>query len=332
MTWTTVQRGVAAAAIALVTSISTALANQWTNYNEPLVNMQNVLDPSNHMYDAYGSWYDDGTGMKFHGTNTPPGQAHPTNPPGHGYIPSGSPLLYQYDTSFLDNAPSAALGIVNDAFSLWDSAVNGTQGTRSDDVNLGFDWRRAAIGETPQIIISWQDAAPASCGSVACVFSPNSPNYATPTLTLIFYTKVGSTLSNFDLDLGTIPPDPGPGLPSKWPHQYDLLSTALHELGHVAGLDDLYNLYGNYGGFTPMGFPGSTMGTSCRFGKDASGNCISDPNNLLNAWNPYNRTINLGSLQGVIDLYSVPEPSMFLLLLIGFFVSVIGNVSSRRCT
>ena len=325
---TAIRRAIIATAFVFIGSATEA--NQWTNYNEPSVNMQNVLDPSNHMYDAYGSWYDDGTGMKFHGTNVPSGNPHPTNPPGHGFIPPESPILYQYDASFLAAAPAPALGIINDAFGLWDGAVNGTQGIRGEDTTLGFDWRRAAIGETPQIIISWQDDGAADCGSVACVFFPNSPSFATSSLHLVFYNRLGSTLSNFDLDLSTVAPDPGPGAASLWPHTYDLLSTALHELGHLAGLDDLYNLYGTYaGGYKPQGFPGSTMGTPCRFGEDSIGNCRPDPFNLLNAWNPYNRTVDLGSLQGAIDLYTVPEPSTLIFVVFGLVGLAIGRRTTR---
>jgi hypothetical protein len=51
------------------------------------------------------------------------------------------------------------------------------------------------------------------------------------------------------------------------------------------------------------------MGTPCVFGQDAAHACIADPANQGNAYNPYHRSLDLGSVQGVIDLYTVPEPS-----------------------
>jgi hypothetical protein len=64
---TSVLRWLVVAAFLFVTSplYAAPLYHQWDNFNEP-VNMQNVLDPTNQKFDAKGSWYDDGTGMKFH--------------------------------------------------------------------------------------------------------------------------------------------------------------------------------------------------------------------------------------------------------------------------
>ena len=310
------------AAIAVSASLPNAFGNQWDNFNEPGVEMDNVLTPNNLMYDGWGSWYNDGAGLMFHGTNTLAGQDHPTNPPGHGYIAPGQSILYQYDQSFLNNAPSAALGIINGAFSLWDSQVNGTAGIRNPEATLGFDWARAPLGEPFQIEIDWEHQAGTAAAWVAGY--PNQASFSIPTLRLTFVdqywsTGLGSWVdTNFDLDMTTIPPDPGPS--GQWPHPYDLFTTALHELGHLAGLDDLYNLVGTYDGNPLLGFPDSTMGTLCQFGKNSDGSCIHDAANMANSLYPYRRSVDSGSLQGVLDLYTVPEPGSVWLTLFALFL------------
>ncbi|MBL8312772.1 MAG: hypothetical protein JNK55_03400 [Rubrivivax sp.] len=301
---------------------------QWFNYNQPGLAMDNVLTPDNHDYDAWGSWWDDGSGYRFHGTQIQAGRDHPDSPAGHGYIKPGTTLLYGYDISFVTNAPFRAIAVVDEAFALWNATINGTDGVRNDEALLGFNWRRARPDEKLQIEISWRPQADErECRTMAaCVAGyPPLDSFSVPKLQLVFnetywnpkaHAGAGAWVnSNFDVDTAQVPPSPGAG--GQWDHPFDLLSTALHELGHVAGLDDLYNLYEDYDGYHPKGFPGSIMGTSCTFGKDGFGTCLHDPMGLVHDANPYRRFVDLGSLQGVLDLYSIaiPEPGTFVLVL-----------------
>lgn len=307
-------------------------ATQWHNYNQPGVVMDDVLSPTNRMYDGWGSWYDDGTGMKFHGTAITAGNNHPTDPPGHGFINPSGPILYQYESSFFNNAPAGAKDIIENAFDMWEQEVSGTVGVvRNPYATLGFGWAPADVGDAFQIEIDWQHQAGTAAGWVDGY--PNNASFAIPTLHLTFVDEYwsnaagGWVATNFDFDTGMVPPDPGPL--GDWPHPYDFFSTALHELGHLAGLDDLYNLDGTYGGYEPKAFPGSTMGTPCVFGQNAAHACVADPANLVNAYNPYHRLIDLGSIQGVIDLYTVPEPASLGLAMLALLV-LFWIVESKR--
>ncbi len=309
---------------------------QWFNYNQPGLPMDNVLAPDNHAYDAWGSWWDDGSGYRFHGTQVQAGRDHPNSPAGHGYIAPGTTLKYGYDKAFVTKAPFRAVAIVDEAFKLWNTAINGTDGERNDEALLGFNWRRARPDETLQIEITWRDRADErECRTMAaCVTGyPPLDSFSVPKLQLVFNDSYWSSSagnwvpSNFDLDITQVPPNPGAG--GRWDHPYDLLSTALHELGHLAGLDDLYNLYEDYDGYHPKGFPGSIMGTSCMYGKDGFGACLHDPMGYTNDTNPYRRFVDLDSLQGVLDLYSIaiPEPGSFVLVLVA---CVAGTLTGRQ--
>lgn len=303
---------------------------QWFNYNQPDVPMDNVLAPDNHAYDAWGSWWDDGTGYRFHGTQILAGRDHPNGPAGHGFIKPGTALRYGYDESFVKNAPFRAIAVVDEAFGLWNTTVNGSDGERNDEALLGFNWRRARPDETLQIEISWRPRADErECRTMAaCVTGyPPMDSFSVPRLQLVFNETYWSASagdwvkSNFDIDMSQVPPNPGAG--GQWGHPFDLFSTALHELGHLAGLDDLYNLYEDYGGYHPKAFPGSIMGTSCAFGKDGFGACLHDPMGVVHDLNPYRRFIDTDSLQGVLDLYAIAiaEPGTLALVIVAWLAA-----------
>ena len=184
--------------------------------------MDNVLTPDNHDYDAWGSWWDDGSGYRFHGTQIQAGRDHPDSPAGHGYIKPGTTLLYGYDISFVTNAPFRAIAVVDEAFALWNATINGTDGVRNDEALLGFNWRRARPDEKLQIEISWRPQADErECRTMAaCVAGyPPLDSFSVPKLQLVFnetywnpkaHAGAGAWVnSNFDVDTAQVPPSPG---------------------------------------------------------------------------------------------------------------------------
>ncbi len=308
------------------------------NHNEN-VNLENVLDPSNGMYDAYGSWFDDGSGMKFYYYTRGPGivDAGKDDPDyiGHGYILKNNPVLYQYQPSFLDYAPAVALGLVNSTFDYWESEINGTKGYRNPTTMLGFSWNRAPIGQTPYINIYWYPQW--GNGSYTDTngngrWDPGEP----------FSESYTDSNGNGRYDPGeTFADQDGDNLydsenkgrawvnPASYPKlkfvegwynngtwtdyfsdfgvtgTFDFYSTAIHEVGHLVGLDDLYNL--------PGGFPQSIMGDL-----------------HVNPDTTKSRTIDTGSIQGGIDLYSIPIPEPSTLLLLGSGLAGIIGFGRKR--
>ncbi len=310
------------------------------NHNQA-VNIENVLNPSNRMYDGYGSWFDDGSGMKFHWTNSPAGNNDPDFF-GHGYIRPDKPINYQYGPTFNDYAPTGAFGIINSAFDLWESEINGTQGFRNPLTKIGFAWDFAQPGDAAQIVIDWLPQSPGEAfvdldddgrWDIGESFTDSdsdslydsdtaAPAWVTPaafpTLNFVdgWFTDGVWNATNFYLG--------GEELAGV---EYDLLSTSIHELGHLLGLDDLYNLYD--GAADPFNaFPGSVMGTNWTGGKDSTGTGEG-------VWDPYKRNIDLGSIQGGIDLYSIPipEPQSLALLLLGMGLMMLSrsNRTDMHC-
>lgn len=285
------------------------------NHNDK-VNIENIFDPTNHMYDAYGSWFNDGTGFKFHWTYNPPG----TNDPdyiGHGFVPSPISILWKYDPTFLDQAPAPAKGLLGSAFQMWQDEILGTRGYRNPKCMIGFSWREGSYAEMRDINVRWLRRGqapgepftdqPDGKGSYNGWWDPGEPftdqpdennvsnglydSYTqapawvtpadSPTLTFVegYYKESNWVATNYYFGNDT-----PPGMPD---NTFDFFTTSLHELGHSIGLDDLYNLDSGY-----SGFPASIMGTAWTNG----------------VRNPYKRQIDLGSLQGAIDLYSIPIP------------------------
>lgn len=275
-------------------------------------NMENIYQQPIWLYDAYGSWYipEGSDTMSFHFSKVLSGQDHGDGVNfGHGYIPSSRPVVYQFGASFLDNSPTAALADVNAGFSLWDTAINtDSRPYRKPETYLGFDWRRATLGETADIAVNWwyQDWRSAKSDQFTDKNDNGRYDAGVDTIT-VDHDGDGEfdTERNFAWVLPRAQPvveffqgywvddifydndwffggtdTPGEG-------QRDFLTTVLHECGHLVGLDDLYNLEEG------DGFEDSLMGYGA-----------------LGVM----RTIDSGSVQGGVDLYtiSIPEPSSLI--------------------
>lgn len=286
------------------------------NHNEN-VNLENVFDPTNGMFDAYASWFDDGTGMKFHPEGGDPGQNDPDYL-GHGYIPADNPVLYQYAGNFLEYAPGAALGIVNGAFDFWESEINGTRGYRNPSAMIGFSWGRAPLGQSYNVSIQWYPQW--NTGSE--YYEDDNKNGRWDAGEYFRDADSDNLYDSVDKGRAWVTPAAAPILyfvegwyeDGVWMPYFadfdatgvsDFAATVIHEAGHLVGLDDLYDLPGQY--------PNSTMG-------------------LLHV-NPdvtKSRTIDIGSLQGGIDLYSIPVPEPSTLLLLGLGIGGVGFVARRK--
>ncbi len=307
-------------------ALAVPMGTQWTNFNQPGVDMTNIKNQRPYQYDAYGSWWDDGTGMKFYYSSASAGENHLDNRPGHGFIPETEPLLYHFDQSFLSKASYSATLRVMEAFDLWELEINGTFGTRKPGLSLGFSWDWVPSTSPAQINISWAER-----GAYPAWVVPHTGGGDTSQLDLTFVSNYCQKKINSD---GTCPDAAwvatnfydGTDTPvfdsSGNKIVYDMFSTAIHELGHLIGLDDLYSIYD----FEFNGFPGYVMGTPYASGVDMNGRPFDE-----NTWNPYyGRVIDFGSLQGAIDLYTVEVPPTFLTLLLGVLLLAAARVCHGR--
>jgi hypothetical protein len=93
------------------------------------------------------------------------------------------------------------------------------------------------------------------------------------------------------------------GAPLPGAGQRDFYTVVLHEVGHLVGLDDLYNLG------IEAGFPNSIMGLG------AAG-VMRDP--------------DLGSIQGGVDLYTISVPTPGAVMLGAMGLGMVGWMKRRK--
>ena len=299
-------------------------------------NMENIRKQPIKQYDAYGSWYflenQSPSSMDFHYSSTDSGMDHKDSIHfGHGFIPSVRPIIYEYV-----NVPSNQIDIIDMAFKEWNTQINKNPSVfRKPGTIVGFNWKQKTDELLSDIKVFWKDVKNTQLGAF---FTPSTQEItfdSTPELFKFpeYWSDINGN-SIFDPMIDSFVDNNGNGmfdaninLKIDWHlpitgqvdiYNYDLYTTALHEIGHAVGLDELYNLCAKGPGLTGLGCtsePGDALG---RFPDSLMGSgtwpywlqdyVVTGMPALVGPRQLPMRRIDLGSVQGGVDLYTIPVP------------------------
>ncbi len=299
-------------------------------------NMENIRKQPIKQYDAYGSWYflenQSPGAMDFH--YSPPvdanndgeitgeelitaGKDHPDAIHfGHGFIPSVRPIIYEYV-----NVPSNQIDVIDQAFQEWNTQINTNPSVfRKPGTVVGFNWKQKSNEMFSDIKVFWEnlttdegeagaffnpatkeikfDSEPELFNKSEYWFDNNGNSMFDPMVdTFVDNNSNGMFDANIDLKLGWHLPVAG----QVDIYNYDLYTTALHEIAHAVGLDDLYNLI-------DLGrFPDSLMGSG-GWEYWLQDYIITGMPAPIGPRQLPMRRIDVGSIQGGVDLYTIPVP------------------------
>ena len=295
--------------------------------------------------------------MDFHSSGTPSGRDHADAIHfGHGYIPAGRPIKYYYDNVPANNLDVIDMGFekwqneINNNTSVFRKpgthvgfAWEQTTDSAKSDITVRWEDTAGFFG-----IASWSpgskvvsfDSTPQMQGSEYWVDTNANNIFDLGVDTLHDHNGNGAwdgsepyidNNDNGQWDVGEPYEDwSGNGgytnnditIDLTWQipasgqvdvYELDLFTTGLHELGHAVGLDDLYNL--NKAGEGQ--YPNSLMGIGASEYWLIGGWGYKDPGILGVAPQLPMRSIDVNSIQGGVDLYTIPEPATLILLAMG---------------